>query len=546
MNTNNINTPLSNRSDGTDQGSIISSIYPSTPIPTSNNYLTNRTFIPQTPASINSEMDTSTIATSSNITSIQQNDQRRNIIQQLALLLHAHKCLQRERQAQSCNGDNHNITQPTTTSLNPCTLPHCSTMRTVLQHMTKCADFKNCSFNHCVQSRHIILHWKNCATPNCSICGSLKKPSALRPQNSIPKEWQQQLQPDHRNHLVKKIVAALLNTVQQDGRSLPPDRLTAVTSYAQQTEAETFNTAISHEDYFHRLAERIYKIQKDYEEKQISKKQQILTSIDKSAGEQGPPNRIAPQSDYSSTYLSSSSSSSSSTTTTTQIKTENQTPNPIQSVSFDTHRTSTESLNRINIHNNNNSNTNSHIDTNGTQIDIKHIKTEQISPNHDTKIQTMTIIKKEETSETTINGNNVTTTTVELIKTEKIDIESNKINRPPPIDSTSKSLTKYPARFSSDDLREKMTPILRHLFNQEEGGWFRQPVTENIAPGYFDIIKYPMDFSTIFKKLDENQYETPYEFCEDVWLVFNNAWTFNKKTQKVYKAGSKLNSDQIA
>jgi hypothetical protein len=41
--------------------------------------------------------------------------------------------------------------------------------------------------NHCVQSRHIILHWKNCATPNCPICGSLKKPSALRPQNSIRK-----------------------------------------------------------------------------------------------------------------------------------------------------------------------------------------------------------------------------------------------------------------------------------------------------------------------------------------------------------------------
>jgi hypothetical protein len=35
----------------------------------------------------------------------------------------------------------------------------------------------------------------------------------------------------------------------------------------------------------------------------MSKKQQILTttltSIDKSAGEQGPPNRIAPQTDYS-------------------------------------------------------------------------------------------------------------------------------------------------------------------------------------------------------------------------------------------------------
>ncbi|CAF2740942.1 unnamed protein product, partial [Rotaria sp. Silwood2] len=144
MNTNNINTPLSNRSDGADPGSIIPSIYPSASATTPNNYLSNRTFIPQTPASINSEMDTSTIATTSNVTSIQQNDQRRNIIQQLALLLHAHKCLQRERQSQSCNGDSHGIA-PTTTSLNPCTLPHCATMRTVLQHMTKCADFKNCS-----------------------------------------------------------------------------------------------------------------------------------------------------------------------------------------------------------------------------------------------------------------------------------------------------------------------------------------------------------------------------------------------------------------
>ena len=190
-----------------------------------NPYMSNRTFLPSTPASINSELDSS----STNVSAIQPNDPRRNVIQQLALLLHAHKCLQRERQNQNCNGDNHSLPS-TTMSLNPCTLPHCATMRTVLQHMTKCTDLKTCTFNHCVQSRHIILHWKNCTTPNCSICGSLKKPSALRPQNSIPKDWQQQLQPEQRNHLVKKIVAALLNTVQQDGRALPPDRLSAVTN----------------------------------------------------------------------------------------------------------------------------------------------------------------------------------------------------------------------------------------------------------------------------------------------------------------------------
>lgn len=98
----------------------------------------NRPFIPSTPASVNSEAD------SSAMTSLQQNDPRRNVVQQLALLLHAHKCLQRERQAQACNGDSHNIA-PTTMSANPCPLPHCATMRTVLQHMTKCTDLKTCS-----------------------------------------------------------------------------------------------------------------------------------------------------------------------------------------------------------------------------------------------------------------------------------------------------------------------------------------------------------------------------------------------------------------
>lgn len=156
------------------------------------------------------------------------------------------------------------------------------------------------------------------------------------------------------------------------------------------------------------------------------------------------------------------------------------------------------------------------------------------------------IIKKEETittTETSINGgdsSSVTTTTVEVIKSEKVDLETTPSNRPPAIDATSKSLPKYPAVFSPELLREKMAPVLHRMWNYEEGVWFRQPVTEAIAPGYFDVIKYPMDFSTMFKKLDENQYTTPFQFCEDVWLVFNNAWTFNKKTQRVYKAGVRV------
>ena len=90
------------------------------------------------------------------------------------------------------------------------------------------------------------------------------------------------------------------------------------------------------------------------------------------------------------------------------------------------------------------------------------------------------------------------------MKSEKIDVDTASSNRPAPIDASSKSLMKCPAVFPSEEIRQKLTPILQRLYNHEEGAWFRQPVTEAIAPGYFDIIKQPMDFSTMFKKIKKN------------------------------------------
>ena len=30
------------------------------------------------------------------------------------------------------------------------------------------------------------------------------------------------------------------------------------------------------------------------------------------------------------------------------------------------------------------------------------------------------------------------------------------------------------------------------------------------------------------------------QFCEDIWLMFDNCWTYNKKNTRVYKMGLKL------
>ncbi|XP_044018388.1 CREB-binding protein-like [Aphidius gifuensis] len=94
------------------------------------------------------------------------------------------------------------------------------------------------------------------------------------------------------------------------------------------------------------------------------------------------------------------------------------------------------------------------------------------------------------------------------------------------------------SKAKKDQLRQALMPSFEKLYRLiPESLPFRQPVDPQALgiPNYFNIVKKPMDLSTIKRKLDAGEYRTPLEYCHDVWLMFDNAWLYNKKTSRVYK-----------
>ncbi|KAG1448985.1 hypothetical protein G6F55_010383 [Rhizopus delemar] len=97
---------------------------------------------------------------------------------------------------------------------------------------------------------------------------------------------------------------------------------------------------------------------------------------------------------------------------------------------------------------------------------------------------------------------------------------------------TRKEEEKFSEHMSVQDKR-LVTETLTKLMKHPCAGPFLQPVDPvffNI-PDYFDIIKHPMDLSTIQTKL--NNYQSKEEFIADVELMLDNCYLYNNATDPV-------------
>lgn len=85
---------------------------------------------------------------------------------------------------------------------------------------------------------------------------------------------------------------------------------------------------------------------------------------------------------------------------------------------------------------------------------------------------------------------------------------------------------------------------LLHLLNDMQNhasAWpFLQPVNKDDVPDYYNVIKQPMDLSTMEEKLEKDQYPLPNDFVGDAMLIFHNCRKYNNDTTPYAKAANKL------
>ncbi|XP_041642977.1 bromodomain-containing protein 3-like isoform X2 [Cheilinus undulatus] len=87
--------------------------------------------------------------------------------------------------------------------------------------------------------------------------------------------------------------------------------------------------------------------------------------------------------------------------------------------------------------------------------------------------------------------------------------------------------------------------ILKEMLSKKHAAYawpFYKPVDAEALElhDYHDIIKHPMDLSTVRKKMDKGEYSDPQSFATDVRLMFSNCYKYNPPDHEVVAMARKL------
>ncbi|KAJ1602081.1 hypothetical protein NDA14_001436 [Ustilago hordei] len=95
-------------------------------------------------------------------------------------------------------------------------------------------------------------------------------------------------------------------------------------------------------------------------------------------------------------------------------------------------------------------------------------------------------------------------------------------------------------RLRSKGLYEALPKLIENLQRRDSYKFFCEPVKPDNVPGYTDVIKTPMDFGTMQRKVDDRLYSHMDEFRVDFQLVILNAQTFNPEGTLYYNEAKRI------
>ncbi|KAK1947217.1 Transcription initiation factor TFIID subunit 1 [Phytophthora citrophthora] len=83
------------------------------------------------------------------------------------------------------------------------------------------------------------------------------------------------------------------------------------------------------------------------------------------------------------------------------------------------------------------------------------------------------------------------------------------------------------SRMPVEHLNNALEVVVQRLLEMPESELFRVPVDATTVQNYYQIVKQPMDLSTIRRKIEAKEYDSMREFVKDLELIVNNSRIFN-------------------
>ncbi|WWC89960.1 uncharacterized protein L201_004889 [Kwoniella dendrophila CBS 6074] len=92
---------------------------------------------------------------------------------------------------------------------------------------------------------------------------------------------------------------------------------------------------------------------------------------------------------------------------------------------------------------------------------------------------------------------------------------------------------------SADAFYDSLEKIVNELKSTPESLAFQKPVSKRDYPDYYEVIKKPMDLTTILRNVKSKKYKNKSEFASDLSLIWENCYEYNSQETHPIRAAAR-------